>query len=175
METCIRNEFSVIDFIERLDDLDSKIESFNKYLAFDKIKIVRNSEVICFEYPDRIIIDEPTIVEASDDEKDFLSRVFSIDLDCTGLPADLKTVISGRMKEAEQCANNDAPLAATIMMRMKSPDLTQRNIEAVGALFPNCITETRGADGAIRRCPRWRRVSPSVWRSPGSSPGRATR
>ena len=36
-------------------------------------------------------------------------------------------------------------------MRMESPDLTQRNIEAIGALFPNCITETRGADGAIRR------------------------
>ena len=36
-------------------------------------------------------------------------------------------------------------------MRMESPDLTQRNVEAIGALFPNCITETRGADGAIRR------------------------
>lgn len=36
-------------------------------------------------------------------------------------------------------------------MRMESPDLTQRNIEAVAALFPNCITETRGADGSIRR------------------------
>ena len=36
-------------------------------------------------------------------------------------------------------------------MRMESPDLTQRNIEAIGTLFPNCITETRGADGAIRR------------------------
>lgn len=34
---------------------------------------------------------------------------------------------------------------------MESPDLTQRNVEAIGALFPNCITETRGADGAIRR------------------------
>lgn len=33
---------------------------------------------------------------------------------------------------------------------MESPDLTQRNVEAIGALFPNCITETRGADGAIR-------------------------
>lgn len=36
-------------------------------------------------------------------------------------------------------------------MRMESPDLTQRNIEAIGALFPNCITENRGADGALRR------------------------
>lgn len=36
-------------------------------------------------------------------------------------------------------------------MRMESPDLTQRNIEAIAALFPNCITETRGADGSIRR------------------------
>lgn len=35
-------------------------------------------------------------------------------------------------------------------MRMESSDLTKRNIEAIGALFPNCITETRGADGSIR-------------------------
>lgn len=26
-------------------------------------------------------------------------------------------------------------------LRMKSPDLTSQNIEKIGALFPNCITE----------------------------------
>lgn len=32
-------------------------------------------------------------------------------------------------------------------MRMESIDMTARNIEKIGALFPNCITETKDADG----------------------------
>lgn len=35
--------------------------------------------------------------------------------------------------------------------RMETPDLVQKNIEAIGKLFPNCITETRGEDGAMKR------------------------
>lgn len=32
-------------------------------------------------------------------------------------------------------------------MRMESIDMTEQNIEKIGALFPNCITETLGKDG----------------------------
>lgn len=32
-------------------------------------------------------------------------------------------------------------------LKMHSPDLTQVNIDKVAELFPNCLTETRGADG----------------------------
>lgn len=36
-------------------------------------------------------------------------------------------------------------------MRMESPDLTDQNIEKIGALFPNCITETVGGDGKMKK------------------------
>lgn len=36
-------------------------------------------------------------------------------------------------------------------MKMESVDMTEKNIEKIGALFPNCITETKGADGKMRR------------------------
>ena len=36
-------------------------------------------------------------------------------------------------------------------MRMESIDLTAQNIEKIEALFPNCITETVGADGKTRK------------------------
>lgn len=32
-------------------------------------------------------------------------------------------------------------------MRMETVDMTARNVEKIGALFPNCITETKDADG----------------------------
>lgn len=36
-------------------------------------------------------------------------------------------------------------------MRMESVDMTTQNIERIGALFPNCITETMGEDGKPKR------------------------
>ena len=35
-------------------------------------------------------------------------------------------------------------------MRMETLDLTQGNIEKIGALFPNCVTETKGEDGKLK-------------------------
>ncbi len=36
-------------------------------------------------------------------------------------------------------------------MRMESVDLTQQNVERIGALFPNCITETKDASGKPKK------------------------
>ena len=36
-------------------------------------------------------------------------------------------------------------------MRMESIDMTAQNIEKIGALFPNCITETKDADGKPKK------------------------
>lgn len=36
-------------------------------------------------------------------------------------------------------------------MRMESPDLTAQNIEKIGALFPNCITETLDENGKPKK------------------------
>ncbi len=36
-------------------------------------------------------------------------------------------------------------------MKMETPDLTQGNIEKIGALFPGCVTEARGEDGKIKK------------------------
>lgn len=36
-------------------------------------------------------------------------------------------------------------------MRMETPDLTAANVEKIGALFPNCITETTDENGKLRK------------------------
>ena len=36
-------------------------------------------------------------------------------------------------------------------MRMESVDMTARNIEKIGALFPNCVTETVDAEGSPKK------------------------
>jgi adenine-specific DNA-methyltransferase len=35
-------------------------------------------------------------------------------------------------------------------LKMHSPDMTQQNINKIQALFPNCVTESKGADGKIK-------------------------
>lgn len=36
-------------------------------------------------------------------------------------------------------------------MKMESIDMTQKNVEKIGALFPNCITETRNENGELKK------------------------
>ena len=36
-------------------------------------------------------------------------------------------------------------------MRMETPDLTAANVEKIGALFPNCITETADENGNLKK------------------------
>ncbi len=36
-------------------------------------------------------------------------------------------------------------------LRMETPDLTQGNIEKIGALFPGCVTEAMGEDGKLKK------------------------
>lgn len=36
-------------------------------------------------------------------------------------------------------------------MRMESVDMTAQNIEKIGALFPNCITETVDEKGTLKK------------------------
>ena len=36
-------------------------------------------------------------------------------------------------------------------MRMETPDLTAANVEKIGALFPNCITEMADENGKLKK------------------------
>ena len=36
-------------------------------------------------------------------------------------------------------------------MRMKSVDMTNQNIEKIGTLFPNCITESMNENGKLKK------------------------
>lgn len=36
-------------------------------------------------------------------------------------------------------------------MKLETPDLTMQNVEKIGALFPNCVTEAVGEDGKLKK------------------------
>src|SRR5690554_4836550 len=41
LDRCIKHPFSVIDYIDNIQELDQLIGEFNKYLAFDKWQVIR--------------------------------------------------------------------------------------------------------------------------------------
>ena len=36
-------------------------------------------------------------------------------------------------------------------MKMESENIQQKNVEKIGAIFPNCVTEARGEDGKLKK------------------------
>ena len=112
MDKCIKETFSVINFIEKIEILDNLIEHFNKYLAFDKFKIIRDNEKIIIKNISNIIIEQ-----TNNEEKLFLDR-YSDDYNISilNLGNELETILNFRISEIKSCLENENPLSAIFLM-----------------------------------------------------------
>lgn len=113
LDKCIHNIFAVINYIERLDELDNLIAGFNKYLAFDKWKIIRDNEKITIKKIEKIIVQG---TQDNIDEKDFLALTFDVNINLLALNTEITDIIKRRLKEAESCISHGAPLAAIFLI-----------------------------------------------------------
>lgn len=114
LDQCIRNVFAPVNFIERIKDLDEHIIEFNRYLTFDKWKVIRDNEKISFERLEKVEIVESTQDENSENE--FLSREFSdIDVEKLGLEGPVTEVLNHRIIEIEKCFAGSAPLGVILL------------------------------------------------------------
>lgn len=84
LDKCIKMAFAVVDFVGKIDELDSLIADFNQYLVFDKWEVIRDNYIITFRRRDRIIA-ESTKKDFSMSEDEFLRRTFDINIDLIGL------------------------------------------------------------------------------------------
>lgn len=113
IDKCIKNLFSPIDFIENPEILDLHIDAFNKYLAFDKWKIIRKHADISFKNLDTVEFIAP---KKTIDEKGFLSQEFkNLQLSNLQLDSTITGVLEYRVKEIESCFSANAPLAVILM------------------------------------------------------------
>ena len=116
LDCCIKEVFSPVNFIERLDELDVYIAEFNKYIAFDKWRIIRNGAEINFQRLDKVEVKEPLKPHHATTENQFLSREFSnISVQKIGLEGMVSEVIEERIKEIERCYSSAAYLSVIIM------------------------------------------------------------
>lgn len=113
LDKCIKQLFSPINFIGRIQELDNLINDLNQYLAFDKWRIVRNGADISFKRLDKVEVEEPT---ASNQEDTFLNREFSnISIHGLGLEGPVVAVLEHRVKEIEKCFSASSPLAVILL------------------------------------------------------------
>lgn len=115
LDECIKNAFAVINYIERMDELDKLISHFNKYLAFDKWQVVRDNDEITFKKLDKLIINTSKIA-VDIDEDAFLKLTYDVDIESLDLAQNMTEVIKMRIAEVENCINNEAPLASIFLI-----------------------------------------------------------
>lgn len=154
IDKCIKKVFAVVDYIERIEQLDSYIARFNKYLAFDKWKVVRKNDEIIFEKIDKVVVDAQT-KEDSITEREFLSHSFKIDVGLLGLENSLEEIIKMRLKETEECVNNKAPLSSVIMIG----SILEGVLLGIASSYPKEFNTAQCApkdeNGKVRKFPDW--------------------
>lgn len=113
LDKCIKNVFAPVNFINRIQELDSFIKELNQFLAFDKWKVVRNGAEITFQKLDKIEIHTE---EVKDSENEFLSREFTnVNVNGLGLESVVAEVLQYRIKEIEKCFSSGSPLAVILL------------------------------------------------------------
>ncbi len=113
LDKCIRNLFAPVNFINRFTELDDFIREFNKFLAFDKWKVIRNETEITFSRADKIVFEEH-LSEIKED--DFLNKEFSeISLEKIGLDGIITETLKARFEEIKKCLSANAPLSVIFL------------------------------------------------------------
>ena len=116
LDRCIRVALEPANFIDRLVELDNCISEFNKFLAFDKWKIIRKGAEIEFKKLEKVEIEEPSQTDRSTTEDQFLSREFSkISIKKIGLDGMVSAILEERIKEIERCYSSGAYLSVILI------------------------------------------------------------
>lgn len=114
LDKCIKAVLTPANFIDHARELDTHIAEFNKFLAFDKWRLVRNKAELSFQKLDEIEFDEGSPSVGTEDE--FLKIEFSdIPVVELGLEGTVSDVLECRIKEIEKCYMADAPLATILL------------------------------------------------------------
>lgn len=117
LDLCIRRLFNPINFVEDIRKLDAHINEFNKYLAFDGWKVIRNGKDISFSKADKIEALSPDASKSEEiTENDFLRIEFeTLPIQKIGLESTLLPIIEDRIDEIEKCMKAKASLSSVII------------------------------------------------------------
>ncbi len=155
LDKCIYKAFSPIDFIERSDQLDKFIEDFNKYLAFDKWKLLRNGAEISFKKLDKIDFAETKHTPKAD-ESTFLNQEFNdLDLRSVNLDGMITEALEYRLSEIEKCFSSEAPLSVILLAGSTLEGLLLGIASKHPKHFNTCAATPKNKEGKVKQFHEW--------------------
>ena len=156
IDKCIRNIFSVENYVDDIEGLDKRIALFNKHLAFAKWQVVRDNDTITFRRLEKVVIPESKSVSAEMQEEDFLKLTFKVDIDALNLDVNVSSLIKQRLREVEFCLGHEAPLASIFLIG----SILEGILLGVATTFPDQFNQAQSAprdkDGKIRKHHDWK-------------------
>lgn len=116
IDQCIRMAFDPIEYIDDEETLNQRIEHFNKFLAFDGWKLLRegNKIRICSAKSEEKTRDKKTS-KSEITTQEFLSLSYKINISHLNLDSAITTVLEQRISEISNCMKANANLAAVIL------------------------------------------------------------
>jgi len=155
LDKCIKNVFSPINYIERSNELDKFIEDFNKYLSFDKWKVVRNSAEITFVKLDKVEFAE-TRNTPQIDENIFLNQEFvEINLRTVKLDSMITNALEYRLSEIEKCFSSKAPLSVIFLAGSTLEGILLGLATNYPKQFNTCSATPKNAEGKVKQFYEW--------------------
>ena len=154
LDKCIKNVFAVINYIDRIDVLDSLIADFNKYLVFDKWRVVRDNETISIERLEKVIIEDSTSKHLNK-EDEFLKKFFAVDINKLKLDSSIKNIIQERLNEIEICVSQEASLAALLLIGSVLEAILLNTAISNPELFNKADSAPKDKEGKVRKFHDW--------------------
>lgn len=154
LDKCIKNVFAVINYIDRIDVLDSLIADFNKYLVFDKWRVVRDNETISIERLEKVLIEDSTSKHLNK-EDEFLKKFFAVDINKLKLDSSIKNIIQERLNEIEICVSQEASLAALLLIGSVLEAILLNTAISNPELFNKADSAPKDKEGKVRKFHDW--------------------
>ncbi len=158
LDKCIKEVFAVVNFANKISELDRLISEFNNILTFDKWKVKREHSEIVFQKLDKVIIatEQPNNQSSLIKEEDFLSQEFKdLSIEKIGLDGSVTDVLNYRFKEIKICLEQDAPLSSIFLIGSTLEGIllgvALKNIKE----FNQAYCSPKDRDGKVKQLPMW--------------------
>mgnify|MGYP000400961333 CR=1 FL=1 len=156
LDQCIRMVLNPANFIDRLTDLDNCISELNKFLAFDKWKVVREGADIKFKKLEKVEIEEPSSPVQTDTVDEFLSREFSnVSVQKIGLDGMVSAILEQRIKEIEKCYCSGAYLSVILIAGSTLEGILLGLAIKYPKHFNTAASSPKNGSGKVRQFHEW--------------------
>lgn len=152
--TCIQNLFTPINYMDNLKRLDELLAEFNKYLQFDRYRVIRENTEIIIKPLDSVNIDDQIQENLQDLGRDFIKYEFKVDFSNINLIPTLVPVIENRMLEIEKAFKGEAFLSVVLLAGSTLEGLFL-NIASQNPKIFNISPISPKKDGAVKKFDQW--------------------